>query len=649
MTDTSRDINSSILSSVHTPDKRTMVAPRNAVHAEESAEVEVLYADLDKLNGLTKRIQGSLLRLEASGNVVKDAIGPIYNNTQSLQVTSTNIDKINEAIERLRRPLDVKGREESIIRAGPEDAGLTQYLGALNRINIALTDLHATKLRSNQKAISDFTALLSTGSQQIQSLYRSILQENVGTLEPLHYLTKQLAFPSIPSDKAEDLAPLCTAISNASKNVNPGSQNENPAITIYAETRGPYLTSSLQNLATASISTAKRRPTDGPYKQGTNGIGVYATGIEGMFAAEYESVVSIFPPDQQGKALQSTCRSALAEFSKTLRELNMYIKSNLMTDCFLAFEIIEIVTSLSYRLDSKTGELKNLFFEALRPIRETAKSSLSELLEETRRKASSISVLPNDGAPVPLVNEVMSSLSTLTAYSAPLASILTSLGDGNWKPSSSTNNTPLDVNPDSSTILSHFILDMIDALLSALDLRARSFLRTKSTVGVFLSNCVCVVDRSIRSSSELSKYLSTPENESRLEVWRKKAVSIYIDAWREPSSQLLDVQYTSRGARPTSGGPVDSTAIVKSLSSKDRDVIKDKFKAFNSSFEDLIARHQSYYIERQVRTALAKEVQSLIEPLYARFWDRYHEIDKGRGKYVKYDKGGLAAQLAALS
>lgn len=95
-----------------------MVAPRNAAHAEESAEVEVLYADLEKLNALTKRIQGSLARLETSGKIVRDAIGPIYGNTQSLQVTNNNIDKVNEAIDRLRKPLDVKGQEEAIIRAG---------------------------------------------------------------------------------------------------------------------------------------------------------------------------------------------------------------------------------------------------------------------------------------------------------------------------------------------------------------------------------------------------------------------------------------------------------------------------------------------------------------------------------------------------
>lgn len=377
---------------------------------------------------------------------------------------------------------------------------------------------------------------------------------------------------------------------------------------------------------------------------------MYSNVIEGMFIAEYENIIKIFPPDQQGKALQATCRPALAEFSKTMRELNMYIKSNLITDCFLAFEIIDIVTSLSYRLDSKTGDLKNLFFEALRPIRETAKSSLTELLEETKRRAASLVTLPQDGSPVPLVNEVMSSLSTLTAYSKPLASILTSLGDGNWKPSAVPNAAPLDVGPDSSTLLSHFILDMIETLLSSLEARARAVHKSKSTLGVFIANNVHIVDRVIRSTPELSTCLSSPENASRLEVWRKKGVSIYLDAWRDPSSHLLDVQYTSRGgARPTSGGPVDSSAIVKSLSSKDRDVIKDKFKAFNSSFDELVAKHKSLNMEKPVRTSLSREVQAVIEPLYARFWDRYHEIDKGRGKYAKYDKGSLSAQLSALS
>lgn len=62
-----------------------MVGPRNVAHAEESAEVEVLYANLDKLKTLTKKMQGSLTRLETNGRVVKEAIGPVHHNTQSSQ------------------------------------------------------------------------------------------------------------------------------------------------------------------------------------------------------------------------------------------------------------------------------------------------------------------------------------------------------------------------------------------------------------------------------------------------------------------------------------------------------------------------------------------------------------------------------------
>lgn len=95
-----------------------MVGTRNTAYAEESAEVEVLYANLDKLKVLTKKIRGSMDRLETSGRVVSDAIGPIYGNTQSLQITNSNIDRVIEAIDKLRKPLDAKGDEEGIIRAG---------------------------------------------------------------------------------------------------------------------------------------------------------------------------------------------------------------------------------------------------------------------------------------------------------------------------------------------------------------------------------------------------------------------------------------------------------------------------------------------------------------------------------------------------
>ena len=427
---------------------------------------------------------------------------------------------------------------------------------------------------------------------------------------------------------------------------------------IYTEARGQYLSNSLANLASATITTSKRKNPDEVYRQGTSGIGTYASGIEGMFLSEFGNISAVFPREDWGVAFESTCRKSLAEFAKTLRELNMLIKTNLTTDCFLAYEIIEIVTNLSFRLDSKTGELKLPFADALKPIRETAKTSLSELVEDVRRRVQSMQTLPIDGSSLPFTAEVMTRLQTMTLYPQPLASIMASLGDGNWNPGSTVNTASttsipstkgFDVGADGNQLLAHYILDTIETLLTSLDAKARNSVRSKSLLGVFIANNVALIDRMIRSS-DLGDVLATSGAPAKIDSWRKKGTSAYLDSWREPCSALMDVQYTNRGARPPSGnaGIIDSAAVIKGLGSKDKDSIKEKFKSFNASFEDLCQKHKTMFMEREVRSQLAREVQAMVAPLYARFWDRYHEIDKGKGKYVKYDKGSLAANLAIL-
>lgn len=62
-----------------------MIQSRNAAFAEESAEVEVLFAEAAKFDVISKRIKASLARLESGGQTVKDSIGPARTDTQSLQ------------------------------------------------------------------------------------------------------------------------------------------------------------------------------------------------------------------------------------------------------------------------------------------------------------------------------------------------------------------------------------------------------------------------------------------------------------------------------------------------------------------------------------------------------------------------------------
>ncbi len=165
-------------------------------------------------------------------------------------------------------------------------------------------------------------------------------------------------------------------------------------------------------------------------------------------------------------------------------------------------------------------------------------------------------------------------------------------------------------------------------------------------MGVFLANSIAIAERMIRDS-DLAPPLG--QRHEVLDRWRKKATSMYTETCKDVSMHLFDVIHTNRGARPTSGqGAVDSASILKGLSSKDKENIKNKFAAFNASFDDMVAKHRQYSMEREVRQMFARDVQQMLEPLYNRFWDRYHEVDKGKGKHVKYDKSSISAVFLSL-
>ena len=429
---------------------------------------------------------------------------------------------------------------------------------------------------------------------------------------------------------------------------------------VFAQTRGQYLQGTLSTLASATLTTSRRKNTDDIYRPGTCVIGTYARGISESFIAEYTNISSIFSNAEISRTFEETTGKALSDFARTLREINSQIKANITTDCFLAYEILGVVNNLAFEMDKRTGNLKQQIFDAVKPIRDTAKVSLSELLEDVRRRITSAASLPMDGASLPFTVEVMRRLQALATFPQPLASIMASVGDGNWTtPSNNTSSTSLptiksfDNSPDPTSLIAHYFLDTLEALFSSLESKSRAYFRAKATTGVFIANNVAVAERMIRQS-ELHTFLSGPNQQqsSKLESWRKKGTAAYLESWREPCAALMEVQYTNRG-RPTSGsgGPADSSAVIKSLSGKERDSIKEKFKTFNVLFETLSAKHREMMpsMEREVRSGLVRDIQAMIEPLYGRFWDKYHDIDKGKGKYVRYDKAGLSGQLAGLA
>ena len=641
------------------PRELNMTFRRNKEHAEESAEVEVLLAQARKHDELGRKIKASMARITDIGSSLQAAVGPVYNDTQYLQTTTQNADRMLQAINKMQTPLEGKADEEKIVREGPERVGLPNYLACLRRIEGRYDQLNRSNVRVNQDAAREMSQLLTFGAKRIQELFEDTLKSVSEKVEPLQFITRNRPFPVFEQGTIAKLAELQTFLASAQRN--------NIATQVYADIRGRYLQTSLSNLSSATLTTARRQNTEEIYRQGTCAIGTYATGVEISFAAEWKNICSVFGASDRGRLLENTTSKALSEFAKTLRDLNTQVKQNVTADCFLAYDTIGVVNTLAFEIEKKTGLLKQEIFGAVKPVRDTAKMSLSQLLDDIHRSVSATMVLPMDGAAIPYTAQVMTRLQSMTAYPAPLGSIMSSVGDGNWNSSAATNNSSssiptlksFDVNPNGSSLLAHYVEDTIETLLKDLDAKSRACHKQRNITGVFLLNNLAVCERMIRSS-DLAPLLpkSDPPNTSKLDAWRERSVKSSLEPWSVlASTSLMDqtiiANQARKGQRPPSGnaGTVDSAAIVKNLGSKDKDAIKKKLENFNAQFDILCAKHRELTpaMEKEARQLTARSIADIIGPMYRRFYEKYHEIDKGKGKYIRFDPAGLSGQLAGLA
>ncbi|RPA82072.1 hypothetical protein BJ508DRAFT_414332 [Ascobolus immersus RN42] len=601
-----------------------MVVP---VISEESAEVEVLEARLAKTVELTTKIAASLARLQLSGTNVETAVKPIYGKTTSLTIRAQNIDATLAALDRVRKPADIVSVEEATIKAGPQKVGLSEYLACLNRLNAGLQSLKQANMRSQQTALKRMTDLLKAGTLEMENLFRQALAEDSNAVEPLHYITKELPFPTFSAQKINVLVVLNNYLSSPIAQAS-GLDPDTPSI--YAQIRSTYLVATLSSLSQATLNTAQRSPTDKkPYDKGSNGIIVYLNALEAIFAAEYENICHLFPSNIWTKLYASTVSSEMSALKSTIFELDRVVKANLMLDCFLAFDVIETVTPASSRLGAKTGE-KEGFADALKPIRQTAQASFAVMLEDVRKTVSGLQTLPADNGVLEITQAMMGRLRRLTDYKLAITGLLIGLGDGNWKsaPTNSSASLPsltqFDVGADGTTLLAHFCNDVIDALMIQLEAKAKTLIKKPAAVSVLLINNAFYVESQVKRS-ELGTIMAGAGVRA-IESRRKKAVESYMEPWKEAAAFVTEERFSN--------------------AKKEKDSVKDKFKNFNALFEELVNRHKAFFwADKDVSSMMRKEV-AFIVPIYAKFWDKYKE--GMRDKYVKWDKQGVEQIVSGL-
>lgn len=186
--------------------------------------------------------------------------------------------------------------------------------------------------------------------------------------------------------------------------------------------------------------------------------------------------------------------------------------------------------------------------------------------------------------------------------------------------------------------LSLYFCDLMECYYQTLHLVAVEHLRERPRVGSFMLTNLTAVEHFVTDSK--TDTLETLEKKSELmQIMGQVAVSRlqrliqvsfkeYLTNWAKLAPYLMEATVTSNQSQGK-------------LSSKDREIVKEKFRNFNSEFEELLEQQKNASVADPVlRQRMSQEVKKLLRALYFRFYDKHCSGDftKNIGKYIKWNK-----------
>ncbi len=69
---------------------------------------------------------------------------------------------------------------------------------------------------------------------------------------------------------------------------------------------------------------------------------------------------------------------------------------------------------------------------------------------------------------------------------------------------------------------------------------------------------------------------------------------------------------------------IQDGAIIKTLTVKQKEGIKDKFRGFNEAFEEFLKNSKTYTVpDLDLRAQLVNDIKAVLVPMYHRFLERY--------------------------
>ncbi|OAE20412.1 hypothetical protein AXG93_4905s1120 [Marchantia polymorpha subsp. ruderalis] len=580
--------------------------------------------------------------------------------THAFRTAHENIDSTLKAAEVVLTQFDVSRQMEAKINRGPQ-GDLTGFLAAVDQLqaNVEFFSLNRS-YKSSDGALNHARGLLQKGMTKIEDEFKALLVQHSKPVDParvhealpaaLRASTatspvaadgKRLTPPQSPgSEPTKANLPLQLPVLIAPRIVPQlhemaqrmiGAAFHQQCLKAYRDVRSSTLEQSLRKLGVEKLSKEDVQKMQWEALEGKigNWIQYMRAAVKLLFAGERKLCDQVF------YHLDPIREKAFAEVTESSMMMLLSFGDAIARSkksperLFVLLDMYETMRDLLPEIEFVfSGEQAQPMREAAKnlakKLAQTATETFNDFEEAVEKDATRTPVL--DGTVHPLTSYVINYIKFLLDYQTTLKQLFGEKDNGD----------------KATSKLAAATMRIMLVLQSNLDGKSKLY-KDVALTNLFLMNNTHYMVKSVRRS-DAKELLGDDWVQRHRRIVQQHAQGYQRAAWAKALSYLSGSSLASSGGSGGLGNSGDASGTGIS-----RAVLKDRFKQFNTIFEELHIRQSQWTIaDPELRDAVRLQVAEVLLPAYRSFLKRYSSIlenGKNPQKYIKYSPEDLERLL----
>ncbi|KAK7393126.1 hypothetical protein VNO78_21580 [Psophocarpus tetragonolobus] len=617
-----------------------------------SQKALAMRASLERSQAIADDVVSILGSFDHRLSALETAMRPTQIRTHSIRKAHENIDRTLKTAEAILVHFDQYYQAEAKIVKGPQE-DVNNYLEAIDQLRRNIRFFGNKKGFKNDDGIFiRANNLISEAISKLEDEFKRLLSSYSKPVEP------ERLFGSLPNQmRPSSASPGHDGDSNGknhSSNVHSELHKNNAdavlytppvlipprilpmlnnlaqqmvqashqqqLLQIYRDTRSKVLEESLQKLGVEKLSKDEVQKLQWEVLEAKigNWIHFMRIAVKLLFAAERKVCDQIF------EGFDSLSDQCFAEV--TIKSISMLLSfgeaiansKRSPEKLFVLLDMYEILQEIHSEIEilfkgRACTQIREAVMGLTKQLAQTAQDTFGDFEEAVEKDATKTAV--TDGTVHPLTSYVINYVKFLFDYRSTLNQLFQGIeGEG-----------------DSSQLAS-VTMRILQALQTNLDGKSKQY-KDLALTHLFLMNNIHYIVRSVRRS-EAKDLLGDDWIQRHRKIVQQHANQYKRNAWAK-ILQSLSIQglISSTGGGSTTGGDAGSSGASRA-------VVKDRFKSFNTMFEELHQKQSQWTVpDTELRESLILAVAEVLLPAYRSFVKRFGplvENVKSTQRYIKY-------------